>query len=183
MNNLLKGLNIYLIGLMGTGKSTVGKVIAHELGYRFFDTDILIEKVAQKTINEIFATQGEEYFRDLETKVLDQVSLCTKSAIATGGGIILKRQNWSYLRNGLIVWLDVPIPVIVQRLKEDNTRPLLQETDIKDKLKLLLENRQNLYNQADLHIKISETDTTEQIAQEIINLIPTVLKEDSIINE
>lgn len=183
MNNLLKGLNIYLIGLMGTGKSTVGKVIAHELGYRFFDTDILIEKVAQKTINEIFASEGEESFRDLETRVLDQVSLCTKSAIATGGGIILKRQNWSYLRNGLIVWLDVPIPVIVQRLKEDNTRPLLQETDIKDKLKLLLENRQNLYNQADLHIKISETDTTEQIAQEIINLIPTVLKEDYIINE
>jgi shikimate kinase len=183
MNNLLKGLNIYLIGLMGTGKSTVGKVIADELGYRFFDTDILIEKVAQKTINEIFAFEGEEYFRDLETKVLEQISLCTKSAIATGGGIILKQQNWGYLRNGLIVWLDVEIPVIVQRLQEDNTRPLLQEADMKSKLELLLEKRENLYKQADLHIKISELDSPETIAQTIINLIPTVLKEDSIINQ
>lgn len=178
MNDLLKGLNIYLIGLMGSGKSTVGKIISHQLEYRFFDTDILLEKVAGKTINEIFATEGEDYFRELETKVLEQVSLCTRSAIATGGGIILKQQNWSYLRNGLIVWLDVPIPVIVQRLQEDNTRPLLQETDPTEKLKLILQNRENLYNQADLHIKITAEDTPEKIAQEIVNLIPTVLKEN-----
>jgi shikimate kinase len=176
MNNLLQGLNIYLIGLMGSGKSTVGKILSHQLGYRFFDTDILVEKVVGKTINEIFTTEGEDYFRALETKVLEQVSLCTKSAIATGGGIILKQQNWSYLRNGLIVWLDVPISLIIQRLTNDNTRPLLKEIDPTEKLKLILQNRENLYNQADLHIKISGEDTPQQISQEIINLIPTILK-------
>jgi shikimate kinase len=175
-SNLLKGLNIFLIGLMGCGKSTVGKILAHELGYRFFDTDVLLEKVAGKSINEIFATEGEGFFRDLETQVLDQVSLCTKSAIATGGGIVLRKQNWGYLRNGLIIWLDAPISLMVHRLQEDNTRPLLHNTDIQEKLELLLKERQNLYQQADLHITIKEQDTPEKIAQQIINLIPTVLK-------
>ncbi len=180
MNDLLQGLNIYLIGLMGVGKSTVGKILAHELGYRFFDTDILLEKVAQKTINEIFATEGEDYFRELETKVLEQLSVYTRSAIATGGGIILKPNNWGYLRSGLIVWLDLPVPTIVKRLAEDNTRPLLQQTDLSEKLNLLQQHRQPLYSQADLQIKIGDGDSPEQIAKEIIRLIPTVLKETNL---
>ena len=67
MNNLLKGINVFLIGMMGTGKTTVGKKLAQQLGYRFFDTDVLIERVADRKIKEIFAHEGEESFRQLET--------------------------------------------------------------------------------------------------------------------
>ena len=73
MKHLLQGLNIYLIGMMGTGKTTVGKLLAQKLGYRFFDTDELIEAVAGKKISTIFAEEGEESFRDLESKVLNEV--------------------------------------------------------------------------------------------------------------
>jgi shikimate kinase len=176
MQDLLKGLNIYLIGMMGTGKTTVGKILARKLGYRFFDTDALIEQVASKTINEIFASDGEESFRDLETKVLAELSACTRSAIATGGGIVIRQKNWSYLHYGLIIWLDAPVELLVQRLADDNTRPL------KDKLNSLLEQRRPLYNQADLHLTIDSDRTPEQIAAEAIEMIPSVLKTNSNFN-
>ena len=103
MSNLLKGVNIYLIGMMGVGKTTVAQILAQRLGYRFFDTDTLLEQVAGRTINEIFASEGEAAFRELETKILAELSAYTKIAIATGGGIVLRQQNWSYLHHGLIV--------------------------------------------------------------------------------
>ena len=178
MNNLLKGMNVFFIGMMGAGKTTIAKLLAHQLGYRFFDTDVLIERVAQKTINEIFATEGEENFRNLESQVLGELCAFTKSAIATGGGIVLRRQNWSYLRHGLIVWLDAPVDLLVQRLLEDNTRPLLQETDPKLKLTSLLETRKPLYAQADLQIFIQENQTPEEILAQLMEAIPTVLKSE-----
>lgn len=170
MKDLLQGLNVYLIGMMGTGKTTVGKILAHQLGYRFFDTDILSERVAGKTINEIFASEGEDSFRELETKVLSELAACTRSAIATGGGIVVRQKNWSYLHYGLIIWLDAPVELLMQRLANDNTRPL------KDKLTSLLEQRRPLYAQADLHIPIDPDRTPAQIATQALEMIPTVLK-------
>lgn len=169
MEDLLKGLNIYLIGIMGTGKTTVGKLLAKELGYRFFDTDELITAVANKTIPAIFAEEGEETFRDLESKVLNQVSAYTRSAISTGGGIIQKQMNWSYLRQGLIIWLDTDTHIIKERLSEDQTRPLAS------KLESLLEVRRPLYAQADLQIKITSQKTPEDLVKQIIELIPSVI--------
>ena len=177
MNNLLQGVNIFLIGMMGTGKTTVGNLLARKLGYRFFDTDILIEKVAGQTINQIFATEGEESFRDLESKVLGELSTYTRSAIATGGGIVLRTKNWSYLHHGLIIWLDTPVELLTKRLTEDTTRPLLKETDLNSKLTSLLEHRRSLYAQADLHIEIKIEQTPEHIASEVIEMIPTILKQ------
>ena len=165
-NTLLKGVNVYLIGMMGSGKSTIGKILAQKLNYRFFDTDILIEKVAQRTIPEIFATEGESYFRDLETKVLQELSAYNHSAIATGGGIVEKPVNWSFLRQGLIVWLDADLEVLQQRVAQDTNRPLA------GKLKLLLAKRRSLYAQADLQVISDRIKTPEQVATEIINQIP-----------
>ena len=167
MNNLLQGVNVYLIGMMGTGKTTVGQLLAQRLEYRFFDTDVLLEKVAQKPIPEIFATEGEAYFRDLETQVLREVSAYTRSAIATGGGIVQKPVNWGCLRQGLMIWLDTDLEVLKERLAEDNTRPLAA------KLESLWETRRSLYAQADLHIVIDRQKTPEQIVDEIINKIPS----------
>lgn len=162
--------------MMGSGKTTVGQLLAQKLGYRFFDTDVLIERVAGKTINEIFATEGEGYFRELEAQVLQQISAYTQSAIATGGGIILQQLNWSYLQQGLIIWLDAPVELLTQRLAEDNTRPLLKETDLKSKLSNLLAQRRSRYAQADLHIVLTPQQTPEDIVENIIKQIPSVLK-------
>ncbi len=169
MNNLLQGVNVYLIGMMGSGKTTVGQLLAQKLGYRFFDTDVLLENVAQKPIPEIFATEGEVYFRDLETKVLKEVSAYTRSAIATGGGIIQKPVNWGYLRQGLIVWLDVELEVLKERLVDDDTRPLAE------KLESLWESRRSLYAQADLKISVHRKQTPEQIADNIMDKIPSMI--------
>jgi shikimate kinase len=173
MKNSLQGISIFLIGMMGTGKTTVGEILARRLGYRFFDTDVLIERVADNTIQQIFVDDGEDYFRDLETKVLAELSACTKSVIATGGGIVMRPANWSYLHHGLIVWLDAPVDLLEQRLADDKSRPL------KAKLSLLTEQRRPLYQQADLCISIVGDRTPEQIADELIEKIPTVLKSNS----
>ena len=176
MGDRLQGLNLYLIGMMGTGKTTVGQRLAKELGYRFFDTDVLIERVAQKSINDLFAEDGETFFRDLESQVLGEVSACTRSVIATGGGAVLRPVNWGYLRHGLIIWLDAPISLLVERLAEDDTRPLLEMDNLSLKLETLFAERKSLYQEADLQIAITKNENPEQIVSKILEQIPNVLK-------
>ena len=177
MINILKGVNLYLIGMMGVGKTTVGKLIAEEIGYRFIDTDEVIVKAVGKSINEIFTENGEAEFRQLESDVLAQVCAYTKLVVATGGGIVMQQQNWSYLHHGLIIWLDAPVEIILQRLAEDHTRPLLQDADMENKLRSLIEQRQPMYSQADLHITINATETPAEIATRILATIPSILKQ------
>ncbi|MBW4658866.1 MAG: shikimate kinase [Drouetiella hepatica Uher 2000/2452] len=176
MNSLPQGLNFYLIGLMGSGKTTVGKALAEKLSYRFFDTDAVIERAAQQSIAQIFATSGEASFRHLETQVLAELSAYRKLAIATGGGIVLDRQNWSYLKHGLIVWLDISVEDICDRLQGDTSRPLLQGADPHQKLCALLEERRPLYAQADLQVSLCPGETPEDIALRILAEVPKILK-------
>jgi len=179
MSSLLKGVNLYLVGMMGAGKTTVGQEIARKLSYGFVDTDAVIAQVTRKSINQLFAEVGEAEFRQIESKILAEVCAYTNLAIATGGGIVTQQKNWSYLRHGLIVWLDVPIEVLTDRLANDNTRPLLQDAALLDKLQLLLQQRRSLYNQADLRIEVSAEETAAQIAARLITEIPTVLKPEA----
>ncbi|MEA5502550.1 shikimate kinase [Halotia wernerae UHCC 0503] len=176
MSSLLQGVNLYLIGMMGAGKTTVGQLLAKQLSYGFVDTDNVIAQAAGRSINQIFAEEGEVAFRQLESDVLAQVCAYTRLTIATGGGIVLRRENWSYLHHGLIVWLDVPVELLYNRLAEDNTRPLLQDVDPKGKLRSLLKERTPLYSQADLKITVNQEETPEQIANKVIEVIPSVLK-------
>jgi len=176
VNNLLQGINLYLVGMMGAGKTTVGRLLASELGYGFVDTDEVITASAKKSINNIFAEEGEAEFRKLESDVLSQVSAYTKLAVATGGGIILKRENWSYLHHGLIVWLDATPELLYNRLKEDTTRPLLQDSNPLLKISNILKERESLYALADLRITLQEGETPEEIAKRVMKQIPSVLK-------
>ncbi|MBG1267687.1 shikimate kinase [Nostoc sp. WHI] len=176
MSSLLQGVNLYLIGMMGVGKTTVGHLLAKDLGYRFVDTDNVIAQATGKSINELFAQVGEAGFRQLESDVLSQVCAFTKLTIATGGGIVLRRENWGYLHHGLIVWLDAPVELLYSRLVEDTTRPLLQDADLKGRLRSLLEQRTPLYSQADLRITLQEGDTPEDVAKRVLEAIPSVLK-------
>ncbi|MEH2465255.1 shikimate kinase [Nostoc sp.] len=176
MSSLLQAVNLYLIGMMGVGKTTVGPLLAKELGYGFVDIDNVIAQATGKSISQLFAQEGEAGFRQIESNVLSQVCAFTKLTIATGGGIVLRRENWGYLHHGLIVWLDAPVEIIYSRLAEDTTRPLLQDVDPKGKLRSLLEQRTPLYSQADLHITEREGDIPEDVAKRVLEAIPSVLK-------
>ena len=170
MSDLLRGLNIYLIGMMGSGKSTVGKHLAQILNYRFIDTDSTVEAIADQSIPAIFEEFGEATFRELETKVLAELSVYTRSVISTGGGIIQSNLNWSYLRQGLVVWLDVDVEILQERVAQDTNRPLA------NKLESLLETRLPLYAQADLRISTTPEQSPEAVAAQIKESIPSVLK-------
>jgi len=172
----LGGINLYLIGLMGCGKSTVGRILAQHLSYRFLDTDHLVEQIAQKSISEIFTDSGETTFRQLETQVLAEISAYSRLAIATGGGIVLKQTNWSYLRHGIIIWLDAPIDLLYTRLQDDTTRPLLKVANPQDQLQQLLDQRRSLYAQADVYVAIDIQDTPEQVALHILEDVSKVIK-------
>ena len=176
MSNLLQGLNIYLIGMMGSGKTTIGKHLAKDFNYRFVDTDGTIETIANTSIASIFEQSGEAYFRELETKVLSELSVYTRSVISTGGGVIEQQINWSYLRQGLVIWLDVDVEILKKRVARDSTRPLA------DKLEPLLEKRRALYAQADLQIAIESEQSPEELSKRIIEAIPTVLKSQERVN-
>lgn len=173
----IQGINIYLIGMMGAGKSTVGEILANRLSYKFFDTDVLISQVSGQAIPEIFSTQGEEEFRNLESQVLSSLCAYQHLVVATGGGVVIKRMNWSYLRHGIIVWLDVPTHCLYERLKGDTTRPLLQHPDPLTRLDNILETRRHLYQQADISITINGNEKPSEIAEQIITKIPNILKQ------
>lgn len=182
VNDWLKGVNLYLIGMMGAGKTTVGRLLAEQLDYQFFDTDAVIERVTGQPISQIFAESGEATFRSLESQVLAELSAYTRLAIATGGGIVIKRENWGYLRHGIVVWLDVPLEHLRARLADDMTRPLLQDADPEARLQTLLEQRQPLYSQADVRVIYQPGETPEQITAKVIAQTRQVLKPERLRN-
>ncbi|HIK20503.1 MAG TPA: shikimate kinase [Synechococcus sp. M44_DOE_062] len=174
----LRGVNVYLIGMMGSGKSTVGAELAAQLRFQFFDTDGLVEQVEGSSIPQIFAEHGEAYFRDLETQVLAQLSGYTRLVIATGGGIVLRPKNWSYLHHGLTVWLDVAPELIWQRLKRaPGQRPLLQTPDPQAALYKLMQEREPFYAQADVRVPIQSETSPPQLVEQIWQAIRARLRD------
>jgi shikimate kinase len=165
--------------MMGAGKTTVGRILARKLKYRFFDTDELIVRVANQSIAEIFDREGEEAFRELETKVLGELSAYKNSVVATGGGIVTRSMNWSYLHYGVVVWLDVPVDQLYDRLRSDTARPLLQEGEIKSKLQSLFKERERFYTQADVRVCAGVGERPEAVATRAIEEIQKVIKSET----
>lgn len=121
-------MNIYLIGMPGSGKSTLGQRLAERLKMPFIDLDHYIEEKSLLYIDEIFQMYGEEKFREIETQSLKEV-IDKEAVIATGGGIVMKKENKS-LMHGLVIYIDTPIEVIENRLKSSYQRPLLEDTSL-----------------------------------------------------
>lgn len=158
---------IVLIGMMGTGKSTVGALLAAEAGLRLVDLDQLIVTETGLSIPEIFAQKGEMFFRDTESRLLSQVLAAEGFVLATGGGIVLREQNCrSMLKNGLVVALKASADDIIARVGEDENRPLLAG-GAKERVAALLDERKNAYDFA--HHTVDTTGkNAEQVALEIL---------------
>lgn len=152
--------NLVLVGLMGSGKTTVGKLAAQSLGFQFIDTDDLIIQHAGKTIPDIFASEGEAGFRKQETECLQRLVEQQQQhcVIATGGGIVTQPQNLELLKQlGYIIWLYASPNTLHHRTSHSNDRPLLRNSDPAATLKNLLEARGELYAQA-ADLKITTDD-------------------------
>jgi shikimate kinase len=143
--------NIILVGFMGTGKSTIGRQLSKTLGYPLIDTDAHIAGQERRSIPTIFEEEGEDYFRDLETALLESLTHdhCHKQIIATGGGLIKRAKNRELLRElGFVVWLVATPETILERTSRNRDRPLLQTPNPSETIALMLSEREPLYREA-----------------------------------
>ena len=160
--------SIVLIGMMGSGKTTIGKKLSKILGLPFVDTDTLIEEKEERTISDIFAESGEDYFREIETQVLRDVLNAPPSVISTGGGIILSKENRELIKQKAIpVFLYAKIDTLIERLSHATDRPLLEGDTLKNRLETIWNKRKALYEEFENRI---ETDryTPDEIARMIL---------------
>ena len=173
----LAGRSLYLVGMMGSGKTSTGRPLAERLGYGFVDADAVIEQAAGCSIPDIFDRDGEAGFRSLESQVLSAISQRHSLVVATGGGVVTQPENWGMLHSGIVIWLDVVPDQLLQRLNADSTvRPLLQTADPEASLNALLNERRPLYAEADLTVVIND-ETPEAVADGILQLVPSLLKD------
>lgn len=153
---------------MGAGKTTVGRILARKLGWRYCDADKVIETVAGKTVPDIFSAFGEEYFRDLESETLYSLAGKTKQVIATGGGAVMREENREAMKKGgVVIYLKAPMSVIWERVRHSKTRPLLNVDNPFDAAEELLRKRAPSYETADITID-TENLTPEEAASEIM---------------
>eukprot|EP00257_Ricinus_communis_P022903 XP_015582761.1 shikimate kinase, chloroplastic [Ricinus communis] len=179
----LSGRCIYLVGMMGSGKTTVGKVLSQVLGYSFCDCDSLIEQDVDGTsVAEIFKLYGEGFFRMKETEVLKNLSMMHQIVVSTGGGAVIRPINWEYMQKGISVWLDVPLEALAQRIAAVGTdsRPLLHHesgdayTKALRRLSTLLEEREDFYANANARVSL-ESIATKLGYRDISSISPTTI--------
>lgn len=164
--------NLYLVGLMGVGKTTLGKKIAKRLGRTFTDSDEAIEAELGVTINHIFDLEGEAGFRKRETCVLDKISKSPNQVVATGGGVVTQAENRRILKDtGVTIYLHAPVPVLWSRLRYCKNRPLLQNDHPQQVLAELLEKREPLYREVADHVIHVANNVPQKTLNRIIELV------------
>lgn len=162
--------NIVLVGFMGSGKTTVGKLLSERTGMKLIDMDTLIAERAGKSINAIFADEGEAHFRALERSLVQELAQTEGNIISTGGGIVLNPDNIAdFEKTGLVVCLLADAESVLDRVRHDTTRPLLAG-DKESRIVELLESRKSLYESITHKIDTSGRPSPEPTAQEIIDL-------------
>ena len=161
--------NIVLVGPMGSGKTTVGRRLAHELNQDFFDTDHVIIEKTGVSIDHIFDIEGEEGFRKRESKILENLCQMSNIILATGGGIVILPKNRKILKNaGLVIYLSSSVDQLLRRTAKSKTRPLLENSDDRRKTIVELVGARDLYYREVASIVI---DTTGKKLNEVINII------------
>ncbi|SLN50426.1 Shikimate kinase 1 [Roseovarius albus] len=163
---------VVLVGMMGAGKTAVGKALAAMLDAPFLDSDAEIIKAANMTIAEIFERDGEPFFRDRETEVIDRLLEEECGVLSTGGGAFLAERNRDLISNkGVSVWLNADLELLWSRVRHKNTRPLLRVPDPYAKLKELYDQRVPLYAQADLSVSAHPDYSIETMADQVLHAL------------
>ena len=171
----LGGRNIFLIGMMGSGKSQTGPVLAKMINYAFVDTDDVIEKASKQSISSIFEKDGEKVFRDVEKKVLKEISQHHSLVIATGGGLVTLPENWGLLHQGIVIWLDLDLRRSIKRLESDQKRrPLLLGDNLAENFSQIYESRKPIYLESDLRIEV-EDQSPYEVATMVAEHLPSIL--------
>ncbi|WP_291354938.1 shikimate kinase AroK [Acinetobacter sp. UBA3106] len=164
--------NVYLVGPMGAGKTTVGRHLAELLGREFLDSDQEIERKTGATIPWIFEKEGEKGFRNRETMVIDELTARSHLVVATGGGAVTQLPNREFLKQrGIVVYLYTPVEIQLQRTYRDKNRPLLQVENPEQKLRDLLAIRDPLYREIADYIIETNQGAARDLAQKILHMI------------
>jgi len=160
--------NIFLVGPMGSGKTTIGRQLAKALNRRFYDSDREIEVRTGAAISLIFELEGESGFRKREVEMIDELTQCPKIVLATGGGAVIQEANRRHLRErGHVIYLKTGIEQLLARTSKDKSRPLLQTADPEQTIKKLLQEREPLY----LEVAEIIVNTNDQPIREIVKQI------------
>ncbi len=169
------GKNVYFLGFMASGKSAIGREFSKMLGWPFYDTDDLVEQAAGKTISEIFEQDGEQAFRDLESRVVKSVSEKKHQVVSLGGGAIIRQDNWKYIiDSGITIGLMAPVSVLAERIARKSHRPLmynLKGDELIKKIESLLKEREPFYIRAQYKFENTGLLTVHDFTQEIFNTI------------
>jgi shikimate kinase len=169
--------SVVLVGMMGAGKTSVGRRLANLLHLRFLDADAEIEKAANLTISEIFEQYGEAYFREGEERVIARLLTEGPAVLATGGGAFVSEETRARCHeSGVSVWLKADVPVLLERVRKKGNRPLLAQSDPDEVMHRLLTEREPIYSQADITVA-SREGPHQGVVAEIISALDTHLEE------
>ena len=168
--------NIYLVGFMGSGKTSVGKEIAKIKRLNFYDTDSLIELRERRTISDIFSENGEKYFRELEKNILKEISSKKNAVIACGGGIVMDEENIKIMKKtGVLIYLSASREKILKRISGSAHRPLLNVPEPEKEISSLMKQREKFYAKADIIINTSELSVKE-VAEKILKELNEIIE-------
>lgn len=171
--------NLVLVGLMGAGKSSIGRLVAGQLGIPFVDTDAEIERVSRMTITELFSAYGEDEFRSLETRVIKRLLKGGPRLVSTGGGAFINDRTRKHIKKGsLSIWLKADLDVLWERVNKRDTRPLLKTENPKQTLENLMNARYPIYAEADLTVS-SRDVRKEVIVNEVLAAIAATQHESA----
>ena len=171
--------NLVFVGLMGAGKSSIGRPVAQQLGLPFVDTDIEIERVSRMTIAELFAAYGEQEFRALETRVIKRLLKGGPRVVSTGGGAFINESTRLHVKRGsLSVWLKADLDVLWERVNKRDTRPLLKTENPKQTLENLMNARYPIYAEADITV-LSRDVNKDIMVREVLAAIAEGKKTES----
>ncbi|AYG67588.1 MULTISPECIES: shikimate kinase [unclassified Rhizobium] len=173
--------NLVLVGLMGAGKSSVGRLLAQQLGIPFVDTDVEIERVSRMTIAELFAAYGELEFRALETRVIKRLLKGGPRVVSTGGGAFINESTRLHVKRGsLSVWLKADLDVLWDRVNKRDTRPLLKTENPKQTLENLMNARYPIYAEADLTVLSRDVSKDVMVKEVLAAIVDGKTKESKV---